>query len=232
MKRQKTFKLYAAIALLGAATLACALPGGEEDAGDAGVSQVDEASNEDESGDTSSPVEGPRVTDPEADAACVVGTWAVDTSSMTDYLEANLNQGEDDFFEVGEVSGALVMDLSADGVMTLSSDEFTVTVSFNPGVADLALDFTFIYEASGTAKYAAEAGTLRSWDQDWNVEETSLEFNPSITAEGGTFTFEFNPGMFMEVESEEDASVNYDCSGDTLTFFVTDAGEVLFTRMD
>jgi hypothetical protein len=108
---------------------------------------------------------------PEVDA-CLFGKWLVDADSLGAYLLANITSDPAAQFSVIQVSGELFLNFNKDFQMSLDSKSYILILeidspdsSFNLTVLRLSMS------ASGTARFAVYAGTLISFNQDYELED-------------------------------------------------------------
>lgn len=203
--------LFAAMGMLLLASLACSLPG-SDDGDSASISMEEEA----------------------ADAVdCIVGKWAMDTSSMQEYLDASMNETEEVFI-IGEVLGNMFFTFGDDGIMSMSSEGFMVAVSLDTGLEDFTIDMSIELIAEGSAHYTADGTTLTNTEQDYTFETTNLAESVSFSGDGSIIQITINPGMFISGDGVDldQASTTYECSGDSLTFTGDELYDVKFIRAE
>lgn len=228
MKINTKTRLLIVLSILLAAALACGLfPAGDEDAGDASI--AGEGSEEDEE---DAAEEGSEESD--GSDACIVGTWVVDNASMQAYMDESMNQNEDVFI-VGEVSGEMYFTYGADGIMSMSSENFSMAVSLDTGVEDFSISMTFVIVAEGSAHYEADGSKLTNTERDYSFEETTIESMLDFSGGDATIELTINPGMFIagqEDAARDEFSTTYECSGNKLTLTGPELFDVMFTRVE
>ena len=221
-------RFFIILSVLLAALLACGIfPSSDEEGvdaeGDVPEIAADEEENVEESAGTSADSDD-----------CIVGKWLVDNDSMQVYMDASMNE-EEDVFIIGEVSGDMYIAYGTDGIMSMSSEDFTFAVSLDTGVEGIELNMTIVVVAEGTAHYEADGGTITNTELDYSVEETSMGSMMVFSGEDATIEITINPGLFIvgrENANPDELSTTYECSRDRLTLSGQYLNEILFRRVE
>ena len=228
MNFKNNTKLIIILSVLLAALLACGIfPSSDEEGVDAEGDAEEIAAVE---GDTGEEIAGVSAGSDD----CIVGKWLVDNDSMQVYMDASMNQDEDVFI-IGEVSGEMYFTYGADGIMSMSSEDFMFAVTFDTGVEGFELNMTMVVVAEGSAHYEADGGTITNTELDYSVEETSMGSMMVFSGEDATIEITINPGLFIvgrENENPDELSTTYECSRDRLTLSGQYLNEILFRRVE
>lgn len=179
---------------------------------------------------------------PEVDD-CLFGKWLIDADSLGAYLLANITSDPEATFIVTQVSGELFLRFDIDFKMRLNSNAYVLVLeidspesSFNPTSLRLAMS------ASGAASYAVHAGTLVTYDQDYELEDgnkiavnlssTSLTLSPIALTPDHFFVTDWQPDADSDYLAPGDfpRSAAYVCAGNTLTLGVDTSMPILFIR--
>jgi len=178
------------------------------------------ASGETASGETTG---GETSTAPEAsgDAACLVGTWALDAESISFDDVPGMSEIPNASFSLGETRGEATLTFSASGETIQRFDGFVLTVDASVGGMNMSVANRF----EGTA----EAG--------YSVDGDRIVFTPgdasltsSVTVGGQT---QPNPLPVESLfENAERGEPTFRCDGDVLSLDIrtpeADGGEVMF----
>lgn len=165
---------------------------------------------------------------------CLIGIWAVDHESMSNYLTTAMNQTEEVLFSVSQISGNLFMIFDENGVMGADSEDFQIIMTFNTGVEGVGFEFTYLIEAEGTAQYSADGSSVTNWDHDYTFASDPLSAFGEISSNGDTYVINVTPDWFVSANpgGGEDATGTYNCSGDTLSFMPNEYGPIVFLRVE
>lgn len=179
---------------------------------------------------------------PEVDA-CLVGKWLIDADSLGAYLLANITSDPEATFIVTQVSGELFLRFDIDFKMRLDSNAYVMVLeidspesAFNPTSLRLAMS------ASGAASYAVHAGTLITYDQDYELEDgnkiavnlssTSLTLSPIALTPDHFFVTDWQPDADSDYLAPGDfpRATSYQCDGDMLTLGIDTSMPISFRR--
>jgi len=143
--------------------------------------------------------------------ACVVGTWEL--SDMSTYMSSIIPATSGAAFTFVGQEGYVRYTFNPDGTVSFDANDFVV--HFAIGISGVSLDLAVSIDGSGTATYAADAGTLTVSNSDAD----SLTFSATL---GGEEMFSGASGelgsLFGVSEDAASAMLLYQCAGDTLTY--------------
>ena len=115
-------------------------------------------------------------------AACVVGSWLADNSTIDSGIFSVLPAEISGLIETGVSSGTVTLDISADGTLTSTFDNFAVSANLTDGSASVAS--TVSGNESGTATFAADG----SFTGDITNSDTTMQvtFNGAVMFDGAS----------------------------------------------
>ncbi len=115
-------------------------------------------------------------------AACVVGSWLADNSTIDSGIFSVLPAEISGMIETGVSSGTVTLDIAADGTLTSTFDNFAVSANLTDGSASVAS--TVSGKESGTATFAADG----SFSGDITNSDTKMQvtFNGAVMFDGAS----------------------------------------------
>ena len=113
-------------------------------------------------------------------AACVVGSWLADNTTIDSGIFSVLPAEVAGLIEVGASTGTVILDIAADGTLTSTFDKFTVSANLTDGSASVTS--TASGTASGTATFADDG----SFAGDMTQSDTQMQvtFNGAVVFDG------------------------------------------------
>ena len=113
-------------------------------------------------------------------AACVVGSWLADNTTIDSGIFSVLPAEVAGLIEVGASTGTVILDIAADGTLTSTFDKFTVSANLTDGSASVTS--TASGTASGTATFADDG----SFAGDMTQSDTQMQvtFNAAVVFDG------------------------------------------------
>ena len=142
-------------------------------------------------------------------AACVVGSWLADNSTINSGIFSVLPASVAGLVEVGASTGTIILDIAADGTLTTTFDNFTVSANLTDGSATVASTATG--KESGTATFADDG----SFSGDITHSDTQMH----VTFNGATMFDGTSPVPVIH------GSGTYTCTHDQLQ--ITNPGDPL-----
>jgi hypothetical protein len=170
-------------------------------------------------------------------AACLPGTWVVDSASLAGHIEQVMNTSSSVPIEIEASEGALLLRFDTNGNTSYSAQDLIIQVAIS-GLGNVSV----VVAGEGTARYAADEALLATWEHELMSDAQGKGSVAGLPSSEAAAVLVLTPEqLFLQGKSNNltitisgvpsDPNLTpYSCSGDILTLNPGDPRSTIWLR--